>query len=267
LAIAHGGLGAHSHSDWFIDCVTAVNAETFSWANFLEIVARRRLSVPAIVVLSYLSVAIGIPVPAEVIDQVARTANQTPWHARLASLLEAKPRTDMSALLNFARWVAKKARQKRERFSRPSTSERAVLRGRKSFRWGVRSPAGAHLQVSHPFEVPAFASYGAPVDLSLLVEIAAPRGARRIEMEVNAAARHIAQLRYRKLTSPKGLLRLRYDGRVRFRRTDRDLIIEARPIRQVREEAAPGTLTRFGALPFRLLDVRIEAASGDQKAT
>ncbi|RUY76035.1 nucleotidyltransferase family protein, partial [Mesorhizobium sp. M7A.F.Ca.CA.001.10.2.1] len=63
LAIAHGGLDAHTHSDWLVDCAVAIHGEDVDWDTFLDIVGRRGLAVPAAVALSYLTFEIGIPVP------------------------------------------------------------------------------------------------------------------------------------------------------------------------------------------------------------
>ncbi|UDL86847.1 nucleotidyltransferase family protein [Mesorhizobium sp. PAMC28654] len=54
LAIAHGGLDAHTHSDWLVDCAVAIHGGDVDWEVFNDIVARRSIAVPASVALSYL---------------------------------------------------------------------------------------------------------------------------------------------------------------------------------------------------------------------
>jgi hypothetical protein len=259
IAIAHGALAAHVHSDWIIDCAIAMSEAGFSWTALLEIVARRHLWVPATAALSYLSFEIGCPVPVPVLDQLVTAADRIGPLLRLASLLEAKPRTDASLAVHVARWVAKKARQKRERRSRESAaSEPTVMRGRRLYRfWRSRLGKASPFATSHSLHVPPKLPSGARVRLSVVVEIAVPSAPRRIEMEVNSTSRHIAQLRYRQLRKQKGLIRVRYAGDVRLGPADSDLAIEARPIRQVREMESAAAFLRWGALPFRVVAAQI----------
>ncbi|TIM03957.1 MAG: hypothetical protein E5Y74_34885, partial [Mesorhizobium sp.] len=114
LAIAHGGLDAHTHSDWLVDCAVAIHGEDVDWDTFLDIVGRRGLAVPAAVALSYLTFEIGIPVPEPTMARILDMADGVGL-SRWSSVLQAKPRTDFGGLVWLSRGLAKQLRLKRKK--------------------------------------------------------------------------------------------------------------------------------------------------------
>jgi hypothetical protein len=252
MAIAYGALDAHVHSDWLIDCVIAIQSARFSWDAFVELSIRRRLPAATVIALSYLSQELGLPVPAAVLGSIAAAADSEGLR-RVGVLLQAKPRTDMGRLLNAVRWLAKRRRLNRERSSRAANPQ-PVYFGKRAF--GIASPAShseTELATAHRLDLPDAALGGRPAVVSLLVKIAVPSVFRRIELEINGTAQHVARLRYRKRWQRAGFLLLHFEVGVPPELSDQPLAIEARPNRQLRRTASPEEVTRHGALPFRIV--------------
>ncbi len=261
LAIAHGSLAAHSHSDWIVDCGSIMASDVFSWPAFCDIVERRRLATAATIVLSYLSQEIALDLPPDPLRKLAELADRSGGMSRLGCLLQAKPRNDMSGPLDFARWLAKKARMRGERQSRGVSDAQPILRGKPARRRPAAIPSSATgFAAVHSLDLGRDATTATRLSLSLLIEIAVPPLARRIELEINSASRHLARLRYRKLGKSGGSLILRYEGDVRLDPSERIVTIEGRPIRQLRETEGGASQARFGALPFRLLSAETRSA-------
>jgi hypothetical protein len=256
LAIAHGCLAAHVHSDWIVDCVDAISAEAFSWDAFAAIIATRRMSVPATIVLSYLAQELTIDVPAGLLARETAEADRSGYAERIGVLLQAKPRTDMSRLLNAARWVAKKRRMRRERLSRAIAMPQPSFRGRE-FRRARPAPEGG-FATSHELSLAGGAGRTANARLAVEVEVEAPRRARRIELEINGLTRHVARLRFRCLRGRDTALLLRFEGRAGLDRGDLPLRIESRPLRQIRDWESAEDAAPYRALRFRLLGFSVE---------
>ncbi len=113
LAIAHGGLDAHTHSDWLVDCAVAMRGGGVDWDVFLDVVARRGLAVAAAVALSYLALETGVVVPSGVLARVLDMADRTGL-SRWSAVLQAKPRTDFGRLVWLSRGLAKQLRLRRK---------------------------------------------------------------------------------------------------------------------------------------------------------
>src|SRR5690606_2961364 len=65
MAIAHGGLDAHTHSDWLVDIQSAIDGGEVDWPELIRTLAERRLLVPAAVAFTYLAEEIGSKIPQE----------------------------------------------------------------------------------------------------------------------------------------------------------------------------------------------------------
>ena len=114
LAIGHGGLDAHTHSDWLVDCAVAIESGGVDWGVFADIVARRGLAVAAAVALSYLHLETGIAVPEAELAKTVELADRAGL-SRWSSVLQAKPRTDFGGLVWLSRGFAKQLRLKRKK--------------------------------------------------------------------------------------------------------------------------------------------------------
>ncbi|ESZ75819.1 nucleotidyltransferase family protein [Mesorhizobium sp. L103C105A0] len=249
LAIAHGGLDAHTHSDWLVDCAVAIESGAVDWGVFADIVAKRGLAVAAAVALSYLCLEIGIAVPEAELAKTIELADRAGL-SRWSSVLQAKPRTDFGGLVWLSRGFAKQLRLKRKK-GRLQQPKPAVWRGRPTLR--KARATSAPFALSQPLPRPD--RTGAMV-LDVTVRIVVPPIRRRIEMEINAGGGHVARLRSMVISRAGGGRVLRFRGKVTVDDTGRPLVIEARPSRQFRNWDNEAEVAAYGALPFQLLSAR-----------
>jgi hypothetical protein len=262
LAIAHGGLDAHTHSDWLVDCTVAIEGGDVDWAIFLDVIAKRSLAVAAAVALSYLALEIGIAVPEAVLAQVVDVADRR-GAARLSSVLQAKPRTDFGALTWLSRGFAKQLRLQRKKGRLKQLEPDVVWRGKSMSAKTAGKPAAFVL--SQPLDGPQGDIN--EVMLDLIVRVVVPPVRRRIEMEINSGDRHVARLRSMALSRSGGERMLRFRGKVKLDRAGRTLMLEARPSRQFRVWDNERTVATYGALPFQLVSAKFSQLSGNSSQT
>jgi hypothetical protein len=254
LAIAHGGLDAHTHSDWLVDCAVAIQSGEVDWEVFANIVARRRLAVAAAVALSYLRLEIGIEVPPAEFARTVALADRAGL-SRWSSVLQAKPRTDFGGLVWLSRGVAKQLRLKRKKGRLQQTAPEVVWRGRSMSR--KAKPALAPFALSQPLPRPDSAG---DMMLDVTVRIVVPPVRRRIEMEINVGGSHIARLRSLVISRAGGEKVLHFRGRVSLEEARQTLVLEARPSRQFRTWDNEADVAAYGALPFQLMSARFSPA-------
>ena len=96
--------------------------------------------------------------------------------------------------------------------------------------------------------------------LDLMVRIAVPPVRRCIEMEINAAGRHVARLRSVAISRAGRERVLRFRVIVTPDGAWQDLTLEARPSRQFRGWDNETTVATYGALPFQLLSANFSPA-------
>ena len=250
LAIAHGCLDAHTHSDWLVDCAVAIQGGEVDWEVFADILGRRRLAVAAAVALSYLSLEIGIAVPQAELARTVAMADRVGL-SRWSSVLQAKPRTDFGGLIWLSRGVAKQLRLKRKKGRLQPAEPEIVWRGRPSLR--KAKPVPAPFALSQALPRPAGAG---DMMLDVTVRIVVPPVRRRIEMEINANGQHIARLRSQVISRAGGEKVLHFRGRVSLEEPGRALVLEARPSRQFRNWDNEADVATYAALPFQLLSAR-----------
>ncbi|MES0060945.1 nucleotidyltransferase family protein [Mesorhizobium sp. M0041] len=254
LAIAHGGLDAHAHSDWLVDCAVAIESGAVDWGVFADIVAKRGLAVAAAVALSYLCLEIGIAVPEAELAKTIELADRAGL-SRWSSLLQAKPRTDFGGLVWLSRGFAKQLRLKRKKGRLQHPTPAAVWRGRPTLRKARATPEPFALSQALPRP-----DRTGEMMLDVTVRIVVPPVRRRIEMEINAGGGHVARLRSMVISSAGGGRVLRFRGKVTVDDTGRPLVIEARPSRQFRNWDNEAEVAAYGALPFQLLSARFSPA-------
>jgi hypothetical protein len=253
LAVAHGGLDAHAHSDWLVDSAVAISGGEVDWNTFLGIVEKRRIAVPAAIALSYLRLEIGVSVPDDVLGEVVALADRA-GPSLWSSLLQAKPRTDFGVLSWASRGLAKQMRLKKKRAERQVRLPDVVWSGNRV--WNAPSTDSARPALSEKIVLPE-ASAGKTLRVALLVKIGIPPVRRRIEMEINSEKRHIARLRYRTLRQAEGARLLRFEGTIEPEPGETQVILEARPSRQFREWRDEASVAAYGALPFQLISAKI----------
>lgn len=257
IAIAHGVLDAHIHSDWLVDCAVAIRSPGFSWEDLQVIIRDHGMQVPAAIVLTFLSEKIGIPVPKSTLDHVKSNFMSTGVD-RILTLLQAKPRRDMGHISNGARWVAKQVRKRSGRTAiRKNYSAAPVLRGKLQLRQIVNT----HAHQPHTFskrileEVTSHCGSGS-VKLKLLIGVPGPIQVRRLEWEINGPDFHVVRLRHRNMKKRSNGLLLKFEGHLLVHDRSQPLYLESRPIRQIRDhEISSGEI---GALPFRIESIETQ---------
>ncbi|MBN9221036.1 MAG: nucleotidyltransferase family protein [Mesorhizobium sp.] len=247
LAIAHGGLDAHTHSDWLVDCAVAIRGGDVDWDVFLDIVAKRGIEVAAAVALSYLALEIGVAVPEAALARVVGMADGTGL-SRWSAMLQAKPRTDFGRLVWLSRGFAKQLRLKRKSGRLRQEPAAKAWRGKRVSRapQAVRSP---------PVFSQAIPCPKAPGEmmLDIVVSVGVPPVRRRIEMEINAGDDHVARLRAMVISRSGKERLLHFRGQVTLDGERQTLTLEARPSRQFRQWDDAKAVAAYGALPFQLI--------------
>ncbi|WP_378948489.1 nucleotidyltransferase family protein [Mesorhizobium sp. ANAO-SY3R2] len=254
LAIGHGGLDAHTHSDWLVDSAMAIRAGDVDWDVFCDVAERRKIAVPSAVALTYLEAEMSTPVPLETLSRIVAMADRS-TASRIVSLLQAKPRIDLKGLTWLSRGMAKQLRMYRKSAAREHAAPSIEWRGRRLSRLAEGAANGSALL--QPITLPQSLPAGGEVVIDLVVKLDLPPVRRRIEMELNGGEHHFARLRYRKLGKGGGEMMLRFSGAIRPEDADGALALVARPSRQFREWEHAQTVATYGALPFQLVSVKV----------
>jgi hypothetical protein len=241
LAIAHGALDAHTHSDWLIDVDACIRNDQPDWRDLLATLRARRICVPAASALSYLAQEIGCPVPPDALREILDGADREGPARRLA-LLECKPRTDFTAPTALARGIVKQIRLLR--------GKRLERRAREAvWRCRLGSPATDGTgRAATSADLPVSISGTLRFRISLTVEL--PKRRRRIDWELSTPTRHLAVLRYRTFLPFGGLRRLTFAGTVTLGADETRLLVSARPSRLLRPGATADEVETHGAVPF-----------------
>lgn len=247
VAIAHGGLDAHAHSDWLVDCARTIRLGAVDWNALVQIVEDRSIAVPAAIALSYLDREIGIPVDGPALDGILRLCRTSGRIGEVAALLQAKPRGSYG----LGVWLARGATKQHRLWSAgraPASASWPVWRGRRQANAGPAGHDAILTSISSP------EGRGEPRHLSLTIECDLPPVRRRIEFELSSASGPVAQLRYRNHFGRPGRARLRFGGEVAPRDLE-GLRLEARPTRHLASRSNPGELAMFGAIPATLAEI------------
>lgn len=253
LAIGHGSLDAHIHSDWLVDVDRIARAGGVDWSVFAEIVRARGLAVAAASALGYLGVVIGTPIPSETLAAIVDMADRAGWPARSA-LLECKPRSDFSRWSAGARGVTKMVRLWR---AAPPASDEIVWRAH----WLRPAAAPAEVQLATVVDVPPAPRPSRKLRLRLTLAVSLPEGRRRIEFDLVAGGQHLLTLRYRKRRWGARACLLRFSGTLDLSQDIRSMTVRACAARFLRPGAPASDEARYGPVPFSLVDVRM-APSG-----
>ncbi|TIN97282.1 MAG: hypothetical protein E5Y06_06480 [Mesorhizobium sp.] len=247
LAIAHGGLDAHTHSDWLVDCAVAIRGGDVDWDVFLDVLARRGLAVAAAVALSYLALEIGVTAPDRVLARVLEMADSA-GPSRWSGVLQAKPRTDFGRLVWLSRGLAKQLRLRRKSGRLRQEPPAKAWRSKP----GRPEPLNASSPPAFSQAIPCPRTAG-DMMLDITVRISVPPVRRRIEMEINADDDHVARLRAMAISRSGGERVLRFRGKVTLDGERQAMTLEARPSRQFRRWDDAETVATYGALPFQLI--------------
>ncbi|HEY0918626.1 nucleotidyltransferase family protein, partial [Devosia sp.] len=91
LAIAHGGIDAHKHSDWLVDAALLARTGEVDWPLFELLCRERGIVAHAAIALGYLHHRLAVPVPAPVMTQLEAGGRQSTLRL-WAALLQARPK-------------------------------------------------------------------------------------------------------------------------------------------------------------------------------
>jgi hypothetical protein len=246
MAVAHGGLDAHAHSDWLVDCDAVLRAGAIDWNDFLDTVERRSIAAPSAIALTYLGQEIAAPVPAWVLGRLDELARRSaPWSC-LSVLLQAKPRGSYGRIVWLARGCAKLLRLRHARPGKTPDGPPAmeIWRGRR--RGAASDPSD---------DLPAFrqdiARQGHASKIVLTLDCSLPPVRRRIDFELRSRHRVVALLRYRNQLARPGACRVEFSGEIPVD-AGTALVLEARPTRFMRSRSSPEDFAASGAVPFSI---------------
>jgi len=247
LAIAHGALDAHTHSDWLCDIDSCIRTGGVVWSDLLETLKARRVLVPAASALTYLSQEIGTPVPDAFLADLLEAADRSGYVHRL-SLVECKPKSDLNPLSATMRglvkqsrlWMGKRVAQKQREpvcRARVSPSQSSLV---------STARLAAHVECDR---------WNGSGQVVISIDVDLPPERRRIDWELATTKRHLAVLRHRKLLRYAGRRTLSFVVEVPPLEEGERLILSARPSRLLRGASDPSEIARYGAIPFRLIGV------------
>lgn len=110
LAIAHGGIDGHNHSDWLLDCAFWVRSGNVDWPLLRSILVARRLEAHAAIAFSYLRERLETEMPDQFIADLVHRLRRSPLR-KWSALLQGRPKFLHSPLSNALRGIFRGARQ------------------------------------------------------------------------------------------------------------------------------------------------------------
>ncbi len=246
LAIGHGGLDGHAHSDWLIDAARLVTNETVNWQLVLDIISGRGLAAASYLALAYLSQGLGISIPQPVVDELAKATKASPA-SYLSTLVQMRPRTRFSRSGQLLRGIVKANRMRADNALAPSPKQPARYLNSSTDRFA--NPADVAFGLVAEVN-PVNQSLAGDVELELQIgPITTPR---RIEFELNGETAHLARFMVRILRPRKNPSRIIVKGNIGAAPGGR-ITVESRPSRQLRELEPPQRIARYAAVPFALI--------------
>ena len=249
LAVAHGALDGHTHSDWLVDCAATIRHQAVNWVLFLKIVRARNLRPQALIALSYLKYRLALEIPADAMTALSENDRRVSV-GYISTLLQAKPRTDWGLLSMTGRGIAKQFRLNKLRRLVGQEVRKNCCMGR--VRWADEGDLGSQVACVHMLEFkPVTTSTTARCMVKL--SVALPPVRRRLEFEINTSNRHVLRLRARIFSKRGGTATITFAGKLVLTPDDTALSIEARPGKQLRERQADHDHQKYAALPFRVL--------------
>ena len=249
IAIAHGSLDAHKSSDWIADIAASVD-KGVDWDLFLEIATRRRLRTAAAIALGYVRERLERPIPDEIIRGLERAAFGNPVKL-VATVAEARPKSDRLGLFWLARAAAKQSRLFRVR-RRTKPQGKIIL---PSFLHRPRVSANqGEFALEQELLLPNREddeAWSGMIDLE--IEIDLPPATRRLEFEINSGQRHLIRLRGLAKNKGRRRLPLRFRAKLDISPGDTALRLQAVPARSFNTNATNPDLIKYGPTPFRIV--------------
>jgi hypothetical protein len=254
LAIAHGGLDGHTHSDWLVDCATILREESFDWHLLGEIVAARGIEVPAAVTFHYFQEQLGFQIPPEFLRKVTANANRQGW-GFYAGLIQVRPKEQSGPIGQLMRAMAKKYRMISGNRHMPTKAKDRLLAVRRVAA-KKESNASSFGQV-YRLDLPENHCNRSDLKVDIVLDLQPTASKRRIEMEICSSEAHLCRIRYRKWNSRQEPIRLHISGTVPNPSAGSELELISRPSRQLRRHASEPERARYEPLAFRVVSCQV----------
>jgi hypothetical protein len=253
LALGVNGLEGYEHSDWLVDSAMLIASDRIDWPIFEQIVASRRLIIPAAIALHYLADELGYEIPRALLERLMAESVRHPAAFWLEFLL-ARPRYRGASPIGSAmRDLARHIRRRSEKRARGRGVPVRYLRARYLRRW--KSDDRPPTRTECAFDIPSRRRPGERLGISAVVLLHVPDQRRRIELEINTEERHVCRVRYRKLAKGSGSILIGIDGALDLSDRKERLVLEARPSRHVRSLDSARHKARYSALPFHVVSL------------
>ena len=254
LAIAHGGLDGHTHSDWLVDCAAILRTESVDWQRLNDTIMSRQFSVSAAVTFQYLAHELGFDIPDSFLRALTNSA--TSQLLRLYSgLIQVRPKERSGPIGQFIRAIAKQHRKISGNRQMPAKSKDREL--------SVRRIAATDRGDSGSF-VKSFRLVSPPdcrdkpsLDVDIVLDIQPPPSRRRIEMEIGSADTHLCRVRFRKWAKSDEPLRLHLSGTIQNLAGNAQIELISRPSRQLRSYASESERQRYESLAFHVVSCKV----------
>lgn len=243
LAIGHGGLDGHANSDWLIDAARLVATEPVNWQLVEDIAMARSLGAATLFTLAFLDRQLGVHIPAQVLarlEAVAASPGQHYW----SSLVQMRPRDRYTGPLSVLRMVAKGWRKSRNIEPTPDLRFLAC----RSLRTTAQIGSGLPVALSASISVP----HSGRLWLEARLLVGPVETARRLEFEINAGDLHLARARIRLLRPRRRAFVLKISGELDVPVGVKTIVLESRPVRQVRDYSSQAERDAFAGIPFNL---------------
>jgi len=256
LALGHGGLDGHVHSDWLVDCAAIIQNEQIDWDLFTDIALARRLQVPANIMFRYFTEKLQLPIPQSVMQRFsAAPSTLLNW---CIDLSHARPKDQYGPVGKAIRGLAKAYRRRSNFQYRTAATDQQL----KTVRLKTQKTNPAHEFVKS-FDLPHILTTQSAeaIEVDLIIDIAPFHGRRRIELEINSAEQHHCRIRYRRWCNQKGGVRLRACGQLPASAAQSSLTLASRPSRQLRPNAAVEERRRYDSVAFRLVSWQAKITS------
>jgi hypothetical protein len=255
LAIAHGGLDGHTHSDWLVDCAPILRADMCDWERLQAILLSRHLAVPAAIAFHYLKDALDFDIPISFLKELSSGAIRRPF-AIYSGLIQARPKDRMGPLGQVLRAIAKKQRKVAGIRRMPARIKDRELSVRR-VRCNRRDTPEAFVW-SYCLDRPVECRRQGTLDINILLDVRSTSTRRRIEMEINSASTHFCRIRFRHWIKKQGPLRLRLSGTIVNPAADETLELVSRPSKQLRSYANASERERYERVPFRVITCSVQ---------
>lgn len=245
IAIAHGALDAHRHSDWLIDCAQIAGESEVDWPLVVSLSTELAIPAEVTLALTYVREVLGYPIPESVLTQLWSATRSRPADY-YKTLMLGYPRARHSIVSSVGRRIFKARHQAQVKAANGSAGSAAAPRvemrrvGRPARL--LDSPPALRHRVS-------IAPGAQRCSIVIAMEGAGP--ARRYVFEVNTTDRHLARLSYKDLFGRGGLFLGTEIGLPSDIAVDH-IWIEARQSGILVPGHSADELAKFGPRPFRL---------------